>query len=185
MEIKNIKLEDLKPYEKNPRKNDEAVQYVAESIKQFGFKVPIIIDKNNVIVAGNTRYKASKQLGLKEVPCIVADDLTDEQIKAFRLADNKVSEKSEWDFELLDEELKDIINIDMEDLGFLNINLDAENYIDDLLTTELVDHKVDTEQFSITFVFDINDKEKIEKYIKQNGKESIVDMIIKGVDENA
>lgn len=139
MEIKNIKLEDLKPYEKNPRKNDEAVQYVAESIKQFGFKVPIIIDKNNVIVAGHTRFKAATQLGLKEVPCIVADDLTDEQIKAFRLADNKVSEKSEWDFELLDEELKDIIDIDMEDLGFLNFE-EADVEIDDFFEdTEIKD----------------------------------------------
>ena len=88
MEIKNLKIQDLKPYEKNPRKNDEAVNFVAESIKQFGFKVPIIIDKNNVIVAGHTRFKAAKKLGISEVPCIVADDLTEEQIKAFRLADN-------------------------------------------------------------------------------------------------
>lgn len=96
MEIINKKLDELIPYEKNPRKNDEAIQYVANSIKEFGFKVPIIIDKNNVIVAGHTRYKASKELGLKEVPCIIADDLNDEQIKAFRLADNKVSEMAEW-----------------------------------------------------------------------------------------
>ncbi len=82
-------IEDIKPYEKNPRKNDDAVEYVANSIKEFGSKVPIVIDKQNVIVAGHTRYKASKQLGLKEVPCIVADDLTDEQIKAYRLADQK------------------------------------------------------------------------------------------------
>ena len=104
MEIENKKVKDLIPYEKNPRKNDDAVQYVANSIKEFGFKVPIVVDKNNVIVCGHSRYKASKQLGLEEVPCIVADDLTDEQIKAYRIADNKVSEKSEWDFELLSEE---------------------------------------------------------------------------------
>lgn len=118
MEIKMVKIGDLKPYENNPRFNDEAVQYVANSIKQFGFKVPMVIDKNNVIVAGHTRYKASMELGLKEVPCIVADDLNEEQIKAFRLADNKVSEKATWDFELLDEELQDIININMEDFDF-------------------------------------------------------------------
>ena len=118
MEIKMVKLEELKPYENNPRFNDEAVEYVANSIKQFGFKVPMVIDKNNVIVAGHTRYKASLELGLKEVPCIVADDLNEEQIKAFRLADNKVSEKATWDFELLDEELQDIININMEDFDF-------------------------------------------------------------------
>ena len=117
MEIKMIKVSDLKPYENNPRFNDDAVEYVANSIKEFGFKVPIVIDKNGVIVAGHTRYKASMELGLKEVPCIVADDLTEEQIKAFRLADNKVSEKSEWNYDLLDQELADL-DIDMEDFGF-------------------------------------------------------------------
>lgn len=94
MEIVYKKLQDLKPYENNPRFNDDAVEFVANSIKEFGFKVPIVIDKNGVIVAGHTRYKASIELGLKEVPCIVADDLSDEQVKAFRLADNKVSEKA-------------------------------------------------------------------------------------------
>lgn len=118
MDIKNLKIEELKPYGKNPRKNDEAVQYVAESIKQFGFKVPVVIDKDNVIVAGHTRWKAAKKLGISEVPCIVADDLTDEQIKAFRLADNKVAEKAEWDFDLLATELDDLIDFDMSVFGF-------------------------------------------------------------------
>ena len=127
MEIINKKLEELKPYENNPRFNDEAVEYVANSIKNFGFKVPIIVDKNNVIVAGHTRYKASMELGLKEVPCIIADDLTDEQIKAFRLADNKVSEKAQWNFELLDEELDDIFNINMDDFGFIEHTIDWDN----------------------------------------------------------
>ena len=118
MNIVEKKLNDIKPYEKNARKNDDAVKYVAESIKQFGFKVPIVIDKDNVIVAGHTRYKASKTLGIDIVPCIVADDLTDEQIKAYRLADNKVSELAEWDFDLLGEELAEILDIDMSDFGF-------------------------------------------------------------------
>lgn len=112
------KIDEIKPYEKNPRKNDEAVKYVAESIKQFGFKVPIVIDKDGIIVAGHTRYKAAKKLNLKEVPCIVADDLTDEQVKAFRLADNKVAEKSEWDFDLLADELDDLFDFDMTAFGF-------------------------------------------------------------------
>lgn len=89
------KIEEITPYDKNPRKNDNAVEYVKQSIEQFGFKVPIVLDKNNVIVAGHTRYKASVELGIKEVPCIVADDLTEDQIKAYRLADNKVAEKAE------------------------------------------------------------------------------------------
>lgn len=118
MNVQELKLKDIKPYGKNPRKNDDAVPYVAESIKQFGFKVPIVIDKNNVIVAGHTRYKAAKKLGFKSVPCIIADDLTDEQIKAFRLADNKVSEKAEWDLDLLDSEIEGIFDIDMTDFGF-------------------------------------------------------------------
>lgn len=118
MNIVEKKLKDIKPYEKNARKNDDAVRYVVESIRQFGFKVPIVIDKDNVIVAGHTRYKASKVLKLDKVPCIVADDLTDEQIKAYRLADNRVAEFSEWDAGLLVDELADILNIDMSDFGF-------------------------------------------------------------------
>jgi ParB-like chromosome segregation protein Spo0J len=126
MEIKMIKTSDLKPYVNNPRFNDEAVELVANSIKEFGFKVPIVIDKNNEIVAGHTRYKASQQLGLKEVPCIIADDLNEEQIKAFRLADNKVGEKAVWNFELLDEELEDI-DYDMSEFGFDELKIDWED----------------------------------------------------------
>lgn len=138
MDIINIALKDLKPYENNPRKNDDAVKYVAESIKEFGFKVPIVIDKNNVIVAGHTRYKAAKKLKMSEVPCIIADDLTDEQIKAFRLADNKVAEKSEWDFDLLNTELDDIIDLDMELFGFEDaLQDDAEEAVEDEFEVEL------------------------------------------------
>lgn len=138
MDIINIALKDLKPYENNPRKNDDAVKYVAESIKEFGFKVPIVIDKNNVIVAGHTRYKAAKKLKMSEVPCIIADDLTDEQIKAFRLADNKVAEKAEWDFDLLNTELDDIIDLDMELFGFEDALQDnAEEAIEDEFEVEL------------------------------------------------
>ena len=117
MEIKQIRLKHLKEYENNPRQNDEAVDKVAESIKKFGFKVPIIVDSDLEIIAGHTRKKAALKLGLDEVPVIVADDLNDEQIKAFRLADNKVAEFSEWDMELLMSELEEI-EIDMENFGF-------------------------------------------------------------------
>lgn len=129
MKIIELEVSKLKPYEKNPRKNDEAVEYVAESIKSFGFKVPIVVDKDMVIVAGHTRYKAAKKLGLTNVPCIIADDLTPEQIKAYRLADNKVAEKAEWDIELLDEELNELLDLglDMEEFGFVvSLNFDDE-----------------------------------------------------------
>lgn len=121
MNIVNKRIEELTPYERNPRNNDEAVKYVAKSIEQFGFKVPMVVDKNGVIVAGHTRYKAAKQLGLTHVPCIVADDLTEEQVKAFRLADNKVGEIAEWDFEMLNIELEDLgeFGIDVSDFGFV------------------------------------------------------------------
>lgn len=145
MEIINKSIDEIIPYENNPRINDDAVDYVANSIKEFGFKVPIVLDKNNVIVAEHTRLKASKKLGLKEVPCVIADDLSDEQIKAFRLADNKVSEKSEWDFDLLDLELDDILNIDMKDFGFTKIDIDLdfndEDFVQDTEITKNKDEK--------------------------------------------
>ena len=102
MKIIEKKTGELIPYINNPRNNDEAVDAVASSIKNFGFKVPIVIDKNNEIVNGHTRLKAAKKLGLQSVPCIIADDLTESQIKAFRLADNKVSEIATWNLDLLD-----------------------------------------------------------------------------------
>lgn len=123
-------VENLKEYENNPRFNDEAVDKVANSIKEFGFKVPIVVDKDNVIVAGHTRLKAAKQLKLKEVPVIVADDLTADQVKAYRLADNKVSEFSAWDDALLKFELADI-DLDMDIFGF-DLNLDFDDIPDDL-----------------------------------------------------
>ena len=118
MQIIDKKIGEIKPYEKNPRKNDNAVDAVASSISQFGFKNPIVIDGNNVIICGHTRYKAAQKLGLEKVPCVVADDLTEEQIKAYRLADNKVAELAEWDIDLLGEELDGIFDIDMSDFGF-------------------------------------------------------------------
>lgn len=119
MEIVNKRVNDLIPYTNNPRKNEEAVKFVKASIEQFGFKVPIVIDAQGVIVAGHTRLKAAKELGMKEVPCIVADDLNEEQIRAFRVADNKTGEMAEWDIELLNTELLDLeANFDMSDFGF-------------------------------------------------------------------
>ncbi|MBR0371630.1 MAG: ParB N-terminal domain-containing protein [Methanobrevibacter sp.] len=122
MKIIYKNIDEVIPYENNPRQNDGAVEYVANSIKEFGFKVPIIVDKDNVIVTGHTRLKAAIQLGLKEVPVIYADDLTDEQIKAFRIADNKVGEKSGWDLDKLKIELEDF-DVDMTDFGFGDFEL--------------------------------------------------------------
>ena len=131
LKIEYVDIDSIKPYKNNPRHNEEAIPYVMNSIKEFGFKNPIIIDKNNVIIAGHTRLESAKRLGMKEVPIIHADDLTEEQVKAFRLADNKVSEKAEWNFELLDEELNDL-DIDMEQYGFDKIeDINFEDFYED------------------------------------------------------
>ncbi len=118
MEVLEMRVADLSPYENNPRKNDGAVEKVAASIKEFGFKVPVVVDSQNVIVAGHTRIKAAALLGLETVPVIKANDLTPEQVKAFRLADNKTAEIAEWDFEKLQQEIQAITDIDMTVFGF-------------------------------------------------------------------
>ena len=144
--IISLPIGEIRPYEKNPRKNAKAVKYVKASIEKFGFKQPIIVDSNRVIIAGHTRLEAAKSIGMAEVPCIVADDLTDAQVKALRLADNKVSEFAEWDLDLLGGELgehADISDIDMGDFGFDlsefdNIGLNDED-------TEVVEDEVPEE----------------------------------------
>lgn len=128
MNFKMMKIDELIPYENNPRDNEEAVGYVANSIKEFGFKVPIVVDKHNVIVAGHTRLLASKELGLEEIPVVVADDLSYEQIKAFRLADNKTGEVANWDMDKLFDEIQELglSDIDMDDFGFDEIDNDID-----------------------------------------------------------
>lgn len=121
-------IDELIPYENNPRDNTAAVDAVAASIKEFGFKNPIIIDSDNVIVAGHTRLKAAQKLKIQNVPCVVADDLTQEQVNAFRLADNKTAELAEWDLELLNSELELIDGIDMTEFGF-ELDLDDEQEV--------------------------------------------------------
>lgn len=120
LKIVEKNINDIIPYINNPRKNTDAVDKVASSIKNFGFKVPIIIDSDNEIIAGHTRVLAAKKLKMDTVPCIIADDLTDAQIKAFRIADNKVSEYSEWDYDLLSTELEELeeFDFDLESTGF-------------------------------------------------------------------
>lgn len=120
MIVHELNTEDLIPYENNPRNNEPAVDIVAKSIEQFGFKVPIVIDQDYVIITGHTRLKAAQKLGMEKVPCIMADDLTDAQIKAFRLADNKTSEYATWDLSKLELELDEIENLefDMAEFGF-------------------------------------------------------------------
>lgn len=132
MKVIEKAINELAEYENNPRKNESAVQYVANSIKEFGFLVPVVIDKNDVIVAGHTRVKAARQLGLERVPCVLAEGLTEEQIRAFRLADNKTAEIALWDWNKLAEEMSFFEDISMGDFGFRDIaSIDWAN-VDDL-----------------------------------------------------
>ena len=137
MEIVQIPVKDIVEYENNPRLNDRAVGPVAKSIEEFGFKVPILLDAENVIVAGHTRLKAAKELGMEEVPCIYCDDLTPEQVKAFRLADNKVAEFSGWDYKKLEQETAELVaalgdSLDLGEFGFdLEDNTDFGNLLKD------------------------------------------------------
>ena len=160
MNIIKMKVEELIPYVNNPRNNENAVDKVASSIAEFGFKNPIFVDKNNVVVNGHTRLLASKKLGLKEVPCIVIDDLTDTQIKAFRIADNKTSEYATWDNELLK------IELDMlKDLDF------------DLELTALKEYEID----SLYLKFDdFNDLEDAEDDLIEEYDEPVEKAEIKG-----
>lgn len=109
---------EVRPYPNNPRINSEAVDKVAASLKSFGWRQPIVVDSSNVIIVGHTRLQAAKRLRMKEVPVLVADDLSEEQVKAYRLADNKTAEFAEWDMDKLGDELADILDIDMEEFGF-------------------------------------------------------------------
>lgn len=126
MKVQSVSIDDIKPYPHNPRNNNGGVDAVANSIKEFGWQQPIVVDKDNVIIVGHTRYKAAKKLGMKQVPVVVAGKLTDEQVKAYRLADNKTGELTGWDDNLLNDELDDILNIDMSDFGF-DIDMPDDN----------------------------------------------------------
>ena len=134
MEIKNIAVNDIMPYEHNPRKNEDAVEYVMNSIRDFGFKQPLVLDENHVIIVGHTRWMAAKRLGMKEVPCVIASDLSEEKARAYRLADNKTNEIAEWDNKELQAELDALYEeIEMDRYGFaIQIeNIDLKGEIDE------------------------------------------------------
>ena len=185
MKIQDLDIKSIKAYSKNPRKNDAAVDAVAASIREFGWKQPLVIDPTTMeIVAGHTRYKAAKKLGCKTVPCVMADDLTAEQIKAYRLADNKTAELAEWDFDLLGDELGGIEDIDMAEFGF-----DLSAISDDDEVTEDQVPELDEESEPITQLGDIwqlgrhrlmcgdsTDKNAIEKLLEDKFGE--VDLVL-------
>lgn len=123
MKVIDVDIDKVEPYKNNPRNNLEAIDKVADSLKEFGWQQPIVVDSDYIVIVGHTRLLAAKQLGYEKVPIVIAENLTDEQVKAYRLADNKVSEFSDWNSKALDKELDGILNIDMSDFGF-NLSFD-------------------------------------------------------------
>lgn len=170
MKIQYKNIADIKPYKNNPRKNDKAVKAVAESIKEFGFKIPIIVTEDGEIIAGHTRHKAALLLNMKKIPVIIASDLTPEQVKAFRLADNKTRENSEWIENLLREELEHIPEINMEVFGFLETkNVPAQIPDDDEIGASIVRAVCTNDQKDdIQKVLDAIDLEAVEKHGNEN-----------------
>lgn len=122
LRIEYVPIDRIRPYENNPRLNEDAIPLVRKSIEEFGFQVPLVLDKDLVVVTGHTRLAAAKELGMTELPCVIAKDLSPEKAKAFRLADNKVSEAAGWDFTALQYEIEELgdFGFDMEDFGFID-----------------------------------------------------------------
>lgn len=145
IKIKEMPINEIKMYEKNARKNDKAIELVKQSIKDYGFRVPIVVDKNNVIIAGHTRFKAAIQLEVERIPVIVADDLTEEQVKALRLADNKTAELATWDLDKLEAELDSIDDEKFAELFRQNKYEDFEQYNGEIDLNDFDDEVFDYE----------------------------------------
>ena len=176
MQVVDKQVNDLIPYENNPRNNNEAIPEVAKSIESFGFKVPIIVDRNNIVIAGHTRLEAAKMIGIETVPCIVADDLTDEQVRAFRIADNKVSEKATWNFDLLSVELeslyKDGFDVQLTGFEFKDISFGDVLEINELgEKSNNIDYilKIGNKKVLMTKEEHEELLDRLEEYIKNNG----------------
>lgn len=152
MQIYDKPLGWLTPYENNPRNNGEAVEPVANSISEFGFKVPIVATSDGEIINGHTRWKAAKKLKLKTVPVIIADDLTEEQVRAFRLADNKVAEIAQWDIELLLSEIESVDNLDMTLFGFTDSDYTLDDFEDEETDTDISEDEIESEGDSVSSV---------------------------------
>lgn len=165
MQVQNININDVKPYPNNPRDNSKSVDKVANSISQYGFQQPIVVDKDMVVIVGHTRLKAAEKLGLKEVPVVVASNLSDEQVKAYRIADNKVSDYSIWDNKKLLKELEELEN------KALYTGFSTSDYFEDILDendNEPIEENDKGVTYSLSFSTQNKDTfDKIEQYINE------------------
>ena len=189
MQIIEKKLSELKPYENNPKQhNAEQIEFIMNSLKEFGWKQAIVIDKNNVIVAGHGRYLAAKKLAKtnkkkwENVPCILADDLTDDQIKAYRLVDNRVFGE-DYDLDVEIAEIEDI-ELDLDSFGISTFDMDEIEEVDHHRKSERnnIDEADKGDYFSATFVFPIEKKKVVEKYLRKYKNNIIQDIILDAED---
>lgn len=171
MNIQWVNIDEIKPYERNPRLNVLAVDKVAESLKEYGWKQPIVVDKNNVIIVGHTRYKAAQSIGMDKVPVIIANDLSQKQVRGYRIADNKTSDFSIWDNKLLLEELEGLDDIFT---GFEGFNIDGE-VLNEKETSLLNEDDFDT-MYEVVFRSKSSDKiEQIKMMWEELDEESDID----------
>ena len=126
MNITDVKIDDITPYHDNPRVNTDAINVVKKSLSEFGFQQPLVLDKDNIIIVGHTRFAAARELGFKDVPCFIAEDLSEDKIKAYRIMDNKSAEYASWNYGLLTKEITDLLesNYDLEYTGFTDVELE-------------------------------------------------------------
>lgn len=181
MKVEMRALDTIKPYEKNAKKHDKTqIDNVAESIRQYGFVQPIVVDRNGVIVIGHCRALGAKKLGLKEVPCVCVDDLTEEQVRKLRIVDNK-SNESDWDLDLLEQELPEV---DLSDFCFeFDVVQPEFSYINEILN-EGEKTKKEKDEFLVSFVFDAKNYDIIKRYLNKVTKQAVVDFITKAALED-
>lgn len=179
MKIDYIDINLIKPYKSNPRINMNAIEKVAESIKEFGFKVPIVLNNKNIIINGHTRYEASKLIGLKVVPVIYANDLNEEQQRLFRIVDNKSQDLAEWDYLKLDEEI-DKISLDMDKFGFEE---SVMSFIEETLNSGIAGIEREKELYGITITFENKYEDLVKKAVNKYGKEAIINEVLKDMEE--
>ena len=188
MNIQNIKTQDIKPYLENPRQNKNAINVVKKSLQEFGFQQPLVLDKDNIVVAGHTRLEAAKQLNIKEVPCIIADNLSEERIKAYRIMDNKSAEYASWDLQLLTQELNDLIKMDFdleltgfsdEEIDELNLDYSLEEFSSDIDEDEIPQINFSIVKENETWILD---KHKL--YCGDCTKEESYKILLKDIEPN-
>lgn len=164
------KLAELKPYANNPRQNDNAMAAVAESIRQFGWQQPIVVDENDIILVGHTRFKAAQQLGMKTAPVIVATGLTEEEARAYRLADNRLAELAQWDFEKLGAELDKLDNFAFDAFGFDFSFMDYEEQLDDHLAEYYEEEEDEEALYPVKIEIDREYRKIVHDYKKQSSR---------------